>query len=306
MNERAVAPRRVAIAGATGLIGRALSAALRERGATIVTIGRRRADVQWDPGRGGLDPAPLEGLDAVVNLAGAQIGRRWTAVRKRAIRESRVRGTALIARALASCRNRPRVLVNASAVGYYGDAGDRVLTEASPAGNDFLAGVTREWEAATAEAERAGIRVVMVRTGIVLSREGGVIPPLLTPFRLGLGGPLGSGRQWMSWIGLHDLVRAIVFVMDHDVRGTVNAVAPEPVTNAAFTKTLATVLHRPAVFRVPAFALRAVFGEMAQQTILASQRAMPQRLLAAGFVFDEPTLEGAVRRALGATRIVAE
>jgi uncharacterized protein (TIGR01777 family) len=291
---------RVAVSGTSGLIGGTLARALRADGTTVLSIGRKlSSDIQLVPSGGVIDPKVFAGLDAVVHLAGAPIARRWTKARRRAIFESRVESTMRIAEAMASAASRPAVLVCGSAVGVYGSRGDDVLTESSPAGSGFLADVVQAWEAATTRARDAGVRVVNLRTGVVLSADGGALPLMLTPFRLGLGGPVGDGRQWMSWISLHDLVRAIRFLLASDLRGPVNAVAPGAVTNAEFARTLGGVLSRPAFFRVPAIALRAVFGTMAVETLLASQRAVPDRLLAAGFAFDEPALAGALRRELG-------
>lgn len=300
-------PRRIAVTGATGLIGSALTAALTAHGSDVVRLVRassdrapRAGDIPWDPARGALDPRALDGVSAVVHLAGENVGERWTAERKRRIRASRVDGTRVVAEALASMRTPPGVLVSASAVGYYGDTGDTPVIEASPAGRDFLARVAVEWEGATEPATRAGVRVVLLRSGIVLSPEGGALKKMLVPFRLGAGGKLGTGDQWMSWIALRDEVAAIEFALRTDtLAGPVNAVAPHPVTNAEFTRTLGHVLGRPAVATVPAFALRLLFGEMADATLLAGQRALPRALLDAGFTFRYPDLERALRAELG-------
>ena len=289
----------VAISGAGGFVGGALSRALRRDGVTVLRIARGAdADIRWDPVQKTIDARALDGADAVVNLAGAPIARRWTAARKREIRESRVTLTSLIARAVASQARPPAVLVSASAIGYYGDRGDEVLTEASAPGSGFLAGVVCDWEAATSAAQNADVRTVVLRTGIVLARHGGALAKMVPPFWFGVGGPLGHGRQWMSWIALDDAVRAIRFVMERDVRGAVNVVAPQPVTNAEFSHALGRALSRPAFVRAPAFTLRALFGEMASETALASQRVMPARLVAAGFTFDAPALDGALDGAL--------
>jgi uncharacterized protein (TIGR01777 family) len=249
---------------------------------------------------GRLDPTHLEGIDAVVNLAGENIGQRWSAETRTQIRESRVRGTRLLAEALAGRTTAPRILINASAVGYYGDRDDEELDESSSNGTGFLAGVCRDWEAATRPAADAGVRTVLMRSGIVLSADGGALTRMLTPFRFGVGGRLGSGRQWTSWISLDDMVRAIRFAMrDARVSGPINVVAPNPVTNADFATALGAALHRPAMLPVPAFALRAVFGEMADETLLASQRARPRALLASGFEFAQPTVDSALRQAVG-------
>lgn len=292
---------RVAIAGASGFIGKALSAALTARGEAIVRIGRGEgSEVQWDPAAGMLEPSALEGADAVVNLAGATIAARWTAAHKRAILESRVNGTRLLAERCARLARKPGVLVCGSAIGVYGSRGDEWLDEESAPGDDFLAGVVRAWEAAAAPAQDAGIRVVFLRTGLVLNPRGGALAKMLLPFQLGVGGQIGSGKQWMSWISLTDLVGAARFVIDTaGITGAVNAVAPEPVTNSTFTSTLARVLRRPSVLPVPAFALRALLGEMADGTVLASQRVRAAVLERAGFEFQHRTLTSALRFELG-------
>jgi uncharacterized protein (TIGR01777 family) len=302
---RLTSPQTVAITGATGFIGSALVGALADAGYTVRRLvrseGRRRAgDILWDPAGGRLDPRTLDGVDAVVHLAGEPIAQRWSAAAKRRIRDSRVRGTTLLATTIASLERPPRVLVSGSAMGIYGDRGDEQLDEASPPGRDFLAEVATEWEAATEPAARAGVRVVKTRTGLVLNPRGGALARLLLPFRLGVGGRIGSGRQWVSWIGLHDTVGAIMHALSNDtLSGPVNLGAPNPVTNAELAATLGRVLRRPAILPVPATALRLVFGEMGEATLLASQRMRPRRLLESGFVFDYPTLEAALRYELG-------
>lgn len=293
---------RILISGATGFIGSALVRSLEKDGHEVVALSRRagRATVSWDPAARSIDAAGLEGVDAAVHLAGESLAERWTEEKKRGIRESRVRGTKLLAETLAGLQTRPGVLVSASGVGYYGDRDDEVLTEESGAGSDFLAEVCREWEGATRPAADAGIRVVPMRFGLVLAADGGALDRMLPPFRLGLGARLGSGRQWMSWIALDDLVGAIRWAVEQEtLRGAANAVSPNPVTNTEFTRTLARVLRRPAPFVAPALALRLAFGEMAKATLLASQRAVPARLLESGFRFGYPDLEGALRHALG-------
>jgi uncharacterized protein (TIGR01777 family) len=291
----------VAITGSTGLIGRALVDRLRSSGVQVRRLVRGAAkaqsgDVEWDPMRGILAPSALDGVAGVVHLAGEPIAKRWTPERKRGIRESRVRGTELLARTIASLERKPRVVVSGSAVGVYGDRGDELLDESSATGNDFLANVVGEWERATAPASQAGVRVVLLRTGLVLSRAGGVLEKLLLPFKLGLGGPIGSGRQWMSWISLDDQLRAIEYALASPaLSGPVNLVSPNPVTNAEFAATLGVVLTRPALVPVPALALELLFGEMARETILAGQRVLPRALVAAGFDFAHPTLEQALR-----------
>jgi uncharacterized protein (TIGR01777 family) len=291
----------VAITGATGLIGGALVSRLRGSGMQVRRLVRRPRpdvldDIVWDPMRGMLAPHDLEGADAVIHLAGEPLAHRWTDARKRAIRESRVRGTELIARTIAALDRKPRVLLSGSAVGYYGDRHDEVLDEESAPGTDFLAHVAREWEAATDAAADAGVRVVLLRTGIVLNPNGGALGRLLPPFRLGVGGPIGSGRQWMSWISLDDHLRAMEYaIASAELHGPANLVAPHPVTNAEFVTTLGRVLTRPAIVPVPSFALELAYGEMARATILAGQRALPKAMLRAGFEFAHPTLEQALR-----------
>ncbi|MFL5539966.1 MAG: TIGR01777 family oxidoreductase [Longimicrobiaceae bacterium] len=291
-------PVRVAVAGASGLLGSALVRRLAADGHTVLRLVRRAprgaGEVRWDPAAGVVDAAALEGVDAVVNLAGENVGERWSAERKARIRASRVDATRLLATTLAGLQRKPRVLVNASAVGIYGDRGDERLDETSAPGGGFLAEVVRDWEAATEPASAAGIRVVLPRFGVVLSARGGALAKMLTPFRLGAGGPMGGGGQWMSWISLDDAV-ALMELAIHDERltGPLNAVAGA-VTNRQFVRTLAGVLRRPAFVPVPAFALRLAFGEMAEETILASQRAEPRALTQLGYSFIHPELEGAI------------
>jgi uncharacterized protein len=296
------APRTVALSGSTGLIGSTLAASLRGDGHEVRPLVRgaaRAGEIGWDPSSGKLDAAALEGVSAVVHLAGEPVGERWSEEKKKRIRSSRVGGTTLLARTIAAMARPPRVLVSASAVGYYGDRGDEILTEQSGRGNDFLAEVVSEWEAGVAAAEEAGIRTVRLRMGVVLSRSGGALARLLTPFQLGAGGRIGDGRQWMSWISLTDAVGVFRFVMDRsELRGVYNSVAPAPVTNAGFTRALGRVLGRPTFFPVPAAALRLAFGEMADATLLVSQRAEPTRLRDAGYTFQHATLEEALRAEL--------
>jgi uncharacterized protein len=305
--EYADRPRlRVAITGATGFIGSQLAAFLTTGGHEVVRIGRGAVrpgvvDVSWDPARGVLDGAALEGMDAVVHLAGASIAERWSAEHKRAIRDSRVEGTALLAHTLARLSRKPSVLLSGSAIGVYGSQGDTELDERSPFGTDYLAEVGKAWEGATLPAERAGIRVVHLRTGIVQGAAGGALAKQAPLFRVGLGGALGSGAQWVSPIALDDHIGAMHFcLMRDDISGPVNLVAPQPVTNVTYTRVLARVLSRPALATAPAFALKLALGsEMAEATVLASQRVRPGVLQAKGFTWRFPTLEQMLRFELG-------
>ncbi len=294
-------PRRIAITGASGFLGDALVPFLTTGGHAVRSVGRgATSDVRWDPAKGMLDQVGLAGVDTVIHLAGAPVAERWTAEHRRAIRDSRVQGTRLIAEACARMAVKPEVLVSASAIGIYGSRGDECLDERSATGDDFLAGIGREWEAATEPAREAGIRVVHLRTGIVLNPGGGALAKMVPPFLAGVGGRLGDGTQWMSWISREDLIGALHFALQSPgISGAMNATAPEPVTNATFATTLGRVLHRPSIAPVPAFALRAIFGAMAEGTILASQRVRPTVLEAAGFEFLHPTLASALRFELG-------
>ncbi len=297
----------VAVTGSTGLIGSALGPRLAAGGHSVVRLvrgpsaaapGERRA--RWDPDTGAIEPG-LAGVDAIVHLAGENVaGGRWTEARKRRIRESRVEATRRLCETLARLPSPPRVLVCASAIGYYGDRGDEVLREESAPGEGFLPDVCREWEAAAEPAARRGIRAVHLRIGLVLSAGGGALAKMLPVFRLGLGGPIGAGAQWMSWIGMDDMLGAILHaLMNEALAGPVNAVAPAPVTNREFAGALARVLRRPAVFPFPTFAARLLFGQMADELLLASARVVPARLQATGYAFRDQTLDGALRRALG-------
>ncbi len=251
--------------------------------------------VVWDPAMGVLDPTALEGFDAVVHLAGENISGRWTAKKKAEIRESRIQSTRLLSEELARLSRPPRVLVSASAVGYYGNRGDESLDESSGSGNDFLAEVCRDWEAATGPAAGKGIRVVCLRFGLVLSPKGGALARMLVPFKFGLGGPIGGGMQFMSWIALDDVTRIVEFALaEPALRGSVNAVAPNAVTNREFTKALGRALHRPTFFPLPAFAVKLLFGEMGETLLLMSQRVQPARLLEGGFSFQFPRLDSAL------------
>jgi hypothetical protein len=297
---------RIAVSGASGLVGSALAPFLTTAGHQIVRLVRSAPrpdsdELQWDPERGVQDLTRLEGIDAVVHLAGANIADgRWTPERKRLIRESRVKGTRALCEALATLSNPPKTLICASAIGYYGNRGVDVLREDSAPGAGFLAEVCKEWEAATQPAAAKGIRVAHARMGVVLTSAGGALAKMLLPFRLGVGGVIGDGSQYMSWIALDDVIGALHHVLiTEDVRGPVNIVTPTPVTNHEFTKTLGRVLKRPTVLPVPAFAARLGFGEMADELLLASTRVEPRRLLATGYEFRYPTLEEALRQVLG-------
>lgn len=297
---------RVAVTGASGLIGRALVTDLTAQGHEVTRVVRRQAgpgEAAWDPAAGTIEAAKLEGHDAVVHLAGAGIGdHRWTPAHKRAVLDSRVEGTSLLARALAGLATPPAVLVSGSAVGYYGYRSGEPVSEDGAKGAGFLADVVAAWEEAAAAAADAGIRVATIRSGVVLTAGGGALKKQLLPFKLGLGGRLGSGRQWLSWISLDDEVAGILHVATHaDLRGPVNLTSPEPVTNAEFTATLARVLHRPALLPVPTPALHLLFGrEMTGEMLLGGQRVLPTALLGSGFTFGQPRLEDALRRTLGA------
>lgn len=296
-------PRRVLLTGASGLVGSALRRTYESQGVEVVSLVRREPrsvkEIRWDPSAGIVDLARLEGFDAVIHLAGENVFGLWTAAKKRAIRESRVAGTRTLAEALAKLERKPKVMISASAIGIYGDRGDDVLTEASAAGAGFLADVGREWEQAADPARAAGIRVVHPRIGIVLAREGGALVKMKLPFSLGLGGRLGSGKHWFSWISLDDLVRLIQFAVENEsVVGALNAVAPEPVTNAHFTRALAKKLKRPAFFHVPAFALKLAPGGMAKEALLASERVVPKKAVEAGFVFSHASLGSALDAAI--------
>jgi hypothetical protein len=295
---------RVVITGATGLIGTALVKALQARGDEVTRLVRRApatGEARWDPATGQIDAAALEGQEAVVHLAGVGIAdKRWTDEHKRAVIDSRLQGTTVLARTLANLADKPKVMASASAVGYYGVRGDEVLTEDAEAGTGFLADTCKQWEAATAPAEDAGIRVAHFRTGIVLSDDGGALKPMLLPFKLGLGGRIGSGRQWWSWIAIDDEVGAILHLIDtNTLRGPVNLTAPNPVTNDEFTRTLNRVLHRPTLLPTPTFALKAMFGsEAVDEMFLGGQRVVPARLQADGYAFRHAQLEGALRQLL--------
>jgi uncharacterized protein len=301
--ERARAGRtRIAVAGASGLIGSALVRSLTADGHEVVRLVRRApggpGEVRWDPERQYVDAAGLDGCAAVVNLAGAGIGdHRWTDDYKRLIRDSRVLGTAALAEAVASLEGPPRVFVNGSAIGYYGDTGERVVDETAPPGDGFLSSLCVEWEEATAPAQEAGIRTVYARTGLVVTRRGGAFGRLFPLFRAGLGGRLGNGRQYWSFVALHDVVAALRHLVDtRELSGPVNLTAPQPVTNREITAVLGRVLHRPTLFAVPEPVLRMALGELAGD-VLGSQRVVPARLLESGFTFAFPGAEEAIRAA---------
>ncbi|MBZ5670343.1 MAG: TIGR01777 family oxidoreductase [Acidobacteriia bacterium] len=299
---------RILLTGSGGLIGRALVPTLTAGGHEVTRLTRSRAptatgQISWNPSSGTISAESLEGFDAVVHLAGESVAGRWTSRKKARILESRAKGTRLLSESLAQLRHPPGVLVSASAVGFYGDRGDEIVNEASPAGSLFLSEVATAWEAATEPAARRGIRVVNLRIGFVLSAAGGGLAMMLLPFKLGVGGRVVNGRQYLSWVALDDVLGAVLHVLTSDaLRGPVNVVAPHPVTNLEFTKTLGRVLRRPTIFPMPAFAARLAFGEMADNLLLASTRAVPSRLLATGYQFRFPQLEAALRHVLGETR----
>ncbi len=291
---------RIAISGATGLVGSELTKALQTAGSEVTRLVRKNpgaTDILWNPSETSFDAESLGECQAVVHLAGENIATgRWTPDKKNRIRESRVHSTRLLAESLAKLKRKPPVFLCASAIGYYGDAGDALQTESSPAGDDFLAEVCAAWEAATAPARDAGIRVVNLRIGVVLSDQGGALAKMLTPFRLGLGGRVGSGKQYMSWIALPDLVGAIRHAIHTEaVSGPLNGVAPAPVTNSEFTRTLGKVLGRPTLFPMPAFMARLMFGEMAEALLLSSTRVSAEKLEQSGYRFEFPDLEAALR-----------
>ncbi len=297
---------KILVTGSTGLVGTALTQALQHAGHTVCrlvrpntstqSIGNSQAfDVNWNPATGELGGAAV-GADAVVNLAGASIADgRWTPQRKQLLRSSRVDTTRAFVQALAKMPARPRVLVSASATGYYGNRGDETLTEASRPGNDFLSEIAKEWESEALKAEALGIRVVRARFGVILSKQGGALPQMMRPFQFGVGGKIGSGKQWLSWISLDDTVAILRSALENaNITGPLNVVSPQPVTNAQFTKILATTLHRPAIFPAPAFALRLLLGEMADALLLSSQRVLPAQLQKLSFQFAHPDLAAAL------------
>jgi uncharacterized protein (TIGR01777 family) len=296
---------KILVSGSHGLVGSALIKSLTTAGHEVVRLVRRERafgspEIEWHPNQGRIDAEHLEGLDAVVHLAGESIASgRWTSDKKRAIRESRTKGTLLLSQSLAGLSRPPGVFVSASAIGYYGNRGDELLTEKRAPGDDFLAGVCIDWEKATGPAVEKGIRTVVTRFGIILDANGGALEKMLTPFRMGIGGRIGTGKQWMSWIALEDVVNALRFVIDDGaINGPVNFVAPNPVTNAEFTKTLGRVLSRPTLIPIPAFGIRLAFGEMADALLLSSQRVEPSVLQNRGYLFKWPALEPALKHLL--------
>lgn len=290
---------KVAVSGVSGMIGSALRSSLVKDAHDVIALTRQPSlppleSITWDIDNGRFDASGLENVDAVVHLAGEPVAQRWNDVRKKEIRDSRVRSTRLVVEGLKSLKNPPKVLVSASAVGFYGDGGDTELDESAPAGEGFLPDVCQEWEKATMETLGLGIRAVCLRIGIVLSTKGGALGKMLLPFKLGVGGPVGSGKQWMPWIHIDDIVGALRYVLaNDDLVGAVNATAPHPVTNAEFSKALGRALHRPAFMPAPAFGLKLLFGEMAE-ILLEGQRAVPKKLQFAGYEFKYPDLADAL------------
>jgi uncharacterized protein (TIGR01777 family) len=294
---------KIVISGASGLIGTPLVTRLRGKGHEVVRLVRRtpaQGEAQWDPRAGVLDPAVLEGADAVIHLSGAGIGdKRWTDAYKREVLESRTLSTSLLARTIATLERKPRVFLSGSAIGIYGARDDEALTESSAHGTGFLADVCEQWEAAAAPASDAGVRTVFLRTGIVLSPQGGALKKLLAVFKIGIGGRFGSGKQWQSWISLDDELGAIEFLLDAPVSGPVNLTAPQPVTNAEFTRVLARVVKRPAVLPIPSFGPKLLLGaELADALLFTGQRVLPNVLTTNGYVFAHATLEDALRALL--------
>jgi len=293
---------RVLLTGSSGFLGSALLPSLKARGFEVTRLVRgvaaKEGEIRWNPAWPPSSEA-ISGFDAVIHLAGETVVGRWTASKKTKIRDSRVTGTRNLVHALLEAKDRPRVLISGSATGYYGDRGDELLNELSTSGSGFLADVCREWEAAAQPAVNAGIRTALVRTGVVLSRDGGALKKMLLPFQMGIGGNIGSGRQWMSWIHLQDWIGAIHHILKNDlVQGPVNLVGPKPVTNAEFTKTLGSVLSRPAIFPVPAFVAKLAFGQMGEEVLLGSQRVEPARLVTSGYPFQYSDLRKALEAVL--------
>jgi uncharacterized protein (TIGR01777 family) len=295
---------KVLITGASGLIGTALQKSFDEKGYDMLLAGRGKPknanEIEWNAESGFAEPEKLEGIDAIIHLAGEPISSRWTEEKKKKIRDSRVLGTRNIIETLSGLQTKPRVLISASGVGCYGDRGDDVMTEMSGPGDTFLAKVCRDWEAEARRAEDLGIRTVLLRTGIVLSKHGGALAEMLTPFKFGVGGVVGSGKQWMSWISFDDIIAIYNRALeDETMRGAINAVAPNPVTNEEFTKVLGSVLYRPTILPLPEFAVNLIFGEMGNSLLLDSTRVVPKRLEEAGFKFRFTDLTTAIKHELG-------
>jgi uncharacterized protein (TIGR01777 family) len=296
---------KILITGASGLIGTALKKSFDEKGYEMLLAGRGKPkkanEIEWDTESGFAEPENLEGTDAVIHLAGEPISSRWTEEKKKKIRDSRIQGTRSVVEALSGLKTKPKVLISASGIGYYGDRGDDVMTEMSGPGDTFLAKVCRDWEAEARRAEDLGIRTVLLRTGILLSKHGGALAEMLTPFKFGVGGVVGSGKQWMSWLALEDIIAIYNRVLeDESMRGALNAVAPNPVTNEEFTKALGSVLYRPTILPLPEFAVNLIFGEMGNALLLDSTRVIPKRLEQAGFKFRFTDLTTAINHELAA------
>jgi len=296
---------KILITGASGMIGSELRKLLRLKGHELLLASRRDPDkpdqIKWTVEDGFAEPKKLEGLDAVIHLAGESIsgGLRWSEEKKRAIRDSRVLGTRNVVDTLRNLESKPRVFISGSAIGFYGDRGDEVLTESSGPGDTFLADVSKEWEAESLRANELGIRTVLLRTGIVLTKEGGALGTMLTPFKMGVGGVVGSGKQWMSWISIDDEIGIIDFALENEtVEGPINVVAPNPVTNDEFTKSLGAVIHRPTILPLPEFAVNLIFGEMGDALLLASTRVIPEKSQQLGYKFKYPQLDEALKAAL--------
>jgi hypothetical protein len=295
---------KILITGASGLLGTALQKSFNEKGYEMLLAGRGKPknanEIEWDVEAGFAEPEKLEGIEAVIHLAGEPVSGRWTDEKKRKIHDSRVLGTRSVVEALSGLQAKPKVFVSASGIGYYGDRGDDVMTEMSGPGDTFLAKVCRDWEAEARRAEDVGIRTVLVRTGIVLSKHGGALAEMLTPFKFGVGGVVGSGKQWMSWLALDDIIAIYNHVLeDESMRGAFNATSPDPVTNEEFTKALGSVLYRPTILPLPEFAVNLIFGEMGDALLLDSTRAVPKRLEEAGFEFKFTDLTTALKHELG-------
>ena len=306
---RSTTSRTVAITGASGMVGQALSGLLKQRGDRSIAVSRSEGDsyedsIRWNPESGLINPARMEGVDAVVHLAGENIASgRWTDDLKRRILNSRVQGTKSLVESLAKIEKRPSTFICASAIGFYGDRGETIMAEDSPAGKGFLADVCQAWEAEAMQAEALGMRVVCVRIGVVLSPKGGALARMLLPFKMGMGGNVGNGKQYWSLIGLNDLVRIFAYCLDNDqLSGPVNAVSPQPLTNAEFTKVVGSVLHRPTLFPLHAFMAKLVLGEMANELLLSSTRVNPGKLLKSGFAFEQPELKQCLEHELGMSR----